>query len=52
MSKLVFTKSLPHLQILNGSSNEIKIVEGLQFVSTIKKLLLNSNKLEDFPQSV
>jgi len=43
---------MPNLQILNGSSNQIKVIEGIQFISSIKKLLLNSNKLRDFPQSL
>jgi len=40
------------LEILNGSRNLIASISGLDNISRIRKLLLESNKLKDFPKSM
>ncbi len=50
MRQLIFTKDLKKIEIINAVNNEIAIIEKLNHIHNINKLLLEGNKLEDFPK--
>jgi Leucine-rich repeat (LRR) protein len=46
----VFTVELSGIEIINAGNNEIIIVNGTEKIRNISKLLLEGNKLVDFPK--